>query len=319
MRSYRSFLFTCLFAAVAFSTAKADTFNAMYVFGDSLSDVGNAYIATGGTMPASPPYSNGRFSNGNIWVQDLATQFNLPAVQASLAGGNDYAVGGATTSSTGVGNLGWQLSQFAAANPVANPNGLYMIWIGANDVDGIVASHSPTPQTAAQAVVATIDSAIQTLVGEGAHNFLVVGVPDLGKVPGAIENGPPTEAATSALSQYFNSALAASLNTVPGEPNITFMDTYSLMDNVVNDPSAYGLTNVDTPCLSVDAQNQPLICSNPNQYLFWDVIHPTAAGQQLIASAALQAIPETAVPEPATWTMLLGGVGILGLAAAKRQ
>jgi len=316
MRSYRSFLSTCLFAALAVSTAKADTFDAMYVFGDSLSDVGNAYIASGGTTPASPPYSNGRFSNGNLWVQDLATSYNLPAVQASLAGGNDYAVGGATTSSTGLGNLGWQLSQFSAAHPVANPNGLYMIWIGANDLNAILSSNPSPAQATAEAlqVVANIDGAITTLAGDGAKNFLVVTVPDLGKTPDAIAAGPAGVAAASGLSGAFDSALVSSLGAFAGGPNISVLDTYSLLDAAVANPSGYGFSNVTAPCLV-----GTVVCANPNSYLFWDGEHPTAAGQQLVASTALQVIPETAVPEPATWTMLTAGAGVLGLAAARRR
>ncbi len=300
----------------------------MYVFGDSLSDVGNAYILSGGTTPASPPYSNGRFTNGNVWVQDLATQYNLPAVQASLNGGNDYAVGGATTSSTGVGNLGWQLNQFAAANQGgANPNGLYMIWIGSNDLDAILASNPPlTAQQAAAAalqVVQNIDGAIQTLAGEGAKNFLLADVPDLGKTPDAIAAGAAGVAAASSLSSYFDTALDTSLAAfaVPGGPNITFMDTYQVLDNAVSNPGAYGLTNVTTPCLSENAQNQPVVCANPSQYLFWDGLHPTATGQQIVADVAYQTIPEIAVPEPATWTLLLGGAafGMVALVLSRRR
>ena len=39
-------------------------FNQMIIFGDSLSDNGNVYIATGGAIPAPPAYTVGRFTNG---------------------------------------------------------------------------------------------------------------------------------------------------------------------------------------------------------------------------------------------------------------
>ena len=68
--------------AAGASAAKAG-FSAEYVFGDSLSDVGNLYLATGGGA-GSPPYANGQFSNGPVWVQDLATKFGLPALRPSL-------------------------------------------------------------------------------------------------------------------------------------------------------------------------------------------------------------------------------------------
>ena len=311
--SNRSLLAACAFAVVV-SSAKADNFNALYVFGDSLSDVGNAYIASGGTTPA-PPYSNGRFSNGNVWVQDVGAQLGLP-VTASLAGGTDYAVGGATTGA-GLGNLGWQVSQYAAANPVGNPNGLYVIWIGSNDLDAILSSNPSSSVAAAEAlgVVSNIDGAISSLVGDGAKNFLVVTVPDLGKTPDAIATGPLGVAAASGLSAFFDENLVNSLGAFegPGGPSINVLDTYSLLDGITANPGAFGFTNVTQPCLTGTAAN-PVVCANPNQYLFWDGLHPTAAGQSLVAADALQVIPE-----PATVTMVVGGFGLLGLVLAKKR
>ena len=66
-------------AAVTISAGQAiagSPYSAIYSFGDSLSDVGNVYNATDGLEPAAP-YVNGQFSNGPVWVQDLATKLGL--------------------------------------------------------------------------------------------------------------------------------------------------------------------------------------------------------------------------------------------------
>src|SRR6516165_9035563 len=68
----------------------------LVIFGDSLSDTGNVAIATGGAIPNPALYFQGRFSNGPIWVDALAQELGEPAVRPSLAGGLDYAFGGAT-------------------------------------------------------------------------------------------------------------------------------------------------------------------------------------------------------------------------------
>ena len=86
--------FACL--CLALSPVAAHAYSAFYVFGDSLSDVGNVYAATGGAEPASP-YSNGQFSNGPIWAQDLSNSLGLGVLKPSLTGGTDYAFGSATT------------------------------------------------------------------------------------------------------------------------------------------------------------------------------------------------------------------------------
>jgi phospholipase/lecithinase/hemolysin len=306
--------------AALHSTARAGSISAIYSFGDSLSDAGNAYIATGGAEPGAP-YKNGEFSNGPVWVQDLAKSLGLPPVTASLAGGptgTDYAVGGAISGnlpflSAGAGDLPSQLAAFHATNPVANPNGLYTLWIGSNDLADILATAPSTAQAAldVKAVITNIDTAIATLAGEGAKDFLVLTVPDLGKTPGAIATGPLGVAAASALSAEFDLGLESSLTGVPG---VKVLDTYSLIDTIVADPAAFGFTDVTDPCLTGEvkyAGGTP--CSNPNQYLFWDELHPTAAGHTIVADAAFQFL----APEPATLTML--GIGVLSVLAARRR
>jgi phospholipase/lecithinase/hemolysin len=73
-------LATCCSSALLIgSAAHAAGFSAEYVFGDSLSDVGNVYLGSSGSEPASP-YVGGQFSNGPVWVQDLAARLGLPAL-----------------------------------------------------------------------------------------------------------------------------------------------------------------------------------------------------------------------------------------------
>jgi phospholipase/lecithinase/hemolysin len=183
---------------------QAGSIDAIDAFGDSLSDVGNVFLATSGAEPASP-YFNGQFSNGNIWVQGLATGLGLAPLTPSLAGGTDYAVGDAQTGTTlyntgGAADLlTGQLPAFELANPGgADPNALYTIWIGANDLNAIPGTATPgNVATDIGEIVGNIDTAINTLASLGAKNFLVVTVPDLGKTPDAIMAGDT--AAASAL------------------------------------------------------------------------------------------------------------------------
>ena len=321
------FLATPLLFVAIVSSAQAGSLNAIYVFGDSLSDAGNAFIASGGTIPG-PPYSNGRFSNGAVWVQDLAPSLGLAPVKASLAGGTDYAVGGALSGNANPGDLTSQLAAFKTANPAANPNGLYTIWIGANDLNAILAANpsSTVAATEAAGVVGNIDAAINTLAGEGAKNFLIVTVPDLGKTPAALAVGPAGVAAASSLSAFFDNTLVNGLGSA-GIPslngiatadglNLDVLDTYSLIDGIVANPVPFGFTNVTQPCLTGevnDAGGTP--CANPNQYLFWDQLHPTAAGQAIVAQNALAIL----TPEPGTLTMMLGAATMLGLLVARRR
>src|ERR1700722_3162400 len=82
-----------IFAAVGVPSAHASGVDAIYAFGDSLSDTGNIYIGTGGALPLSP-YVSGQFTNGNVWLRDFASDIGVGPVSPSLAGGTDYAYGG---------------------------------------------------------------------------------------------------------------------------------------------------------------------------------------------------------------------------------
>jgi phospholipase/lecithinase/hemolysin len=51
----------------------------IFVFGDSLSDTGNLFKLTGDLFPPSPPYFNGRLSNGKVAVEYLDDRLGLDA------------------------------------------------------------------------------------------------------------------------------------------------------------------------------------------------------------------------------------------------
>ena len=133
----------CLVAAiglVAASPTHAGAYSALYAFGDSLSDAGNLFIDTGGAYYA-PPYAMGRASNGPTWVEDLSLRLGLGPLTASEAGGNDYAYGFAATgpalpgAPASVPGVNQQVARFTVANGgVAPSTGLYIVWIGANDI-----------------------------------------------------------------------------------------------------------------------------------------------------------------------------------------
>jgi phospholipase/lecithinase/hemolysin len=313
------------------SLAQAGSIDAIEAFGDSLSDVGNIFLLSGNTTPGAP-YVGGQFSNGNVWVQDLAIALGLGPLTPSLAHGTDYAYGDAQSGATlfntasGIDLTGatGQIAQFAAANSgVADPNALYTIWIGANDLNAIPGTATPAQvETDLGLITENVDSAIGTLAGMGAKNFLVVNVPDLGKTPDAIATGLTGVATASAISGAFDSVLVngggplpslAALASADGI-DINVLDTYSLLDRITSDPAAYGLTNVTDPCLTGEvnfAGGTP--CATPNQYLFWDGDHPTAAGQAIIADMALAVV----TPEPAS--VLLFGIGLFGLFLMRRR
>jgi phospholipase/lecithinase/hemolysin len=304
------------------SPVAAHAYSAFYVFGDSLSDVGNVFAATGGAEPASP-YSNGQFSDGPIWAQDLSNSLGLGVLKPSLLGGTDYAFGSATTSnpsteSTVVPTLTQQLGTFlAAVGGIAPSSALYSVWIGSNDLLNILSSGTTGLPAVAEAQAAAQSAAadIGTLITQGARNILVPLVPDLGVTPAAIAAG--AEVAGTALAQAYNAALEADiggLGSVPGL-NVTDLDTFSLIDQAVADPAAFGFTNVTAPCYVGPLTGGGSVCADPSLYLFWDMDHPTAAAHAGIAAAATVAL----VPEPGTMGVLATGLAGIVFMRRRRQ
>src|ERR1700722_16559192 len=139
-------------------------YSTIYAFGDSLSDAGNLSITTsvaGATEPVSPPYyqekygsiSGNVFSNGPTWVQDLSTALGLGTLAPTLAGGTDFAFGGAETGSTPQNgaepeilaiSLPAQLAAFQTRILKPSSTALYTLSIGANDILDILSNPSLT-------------------------------------------------------------------------------------------------------------------------------------------------------------------------------
>jgi len=313
------------------ASARAAAFDAIYAFGDSLSDAGNIYTLSGGVSPGAP-YVNGEFSNGPVWVQDLATDLGLGPLSPSLAGGTDYAYGTAETGATPVHTAntfdltgaGGQISQFTSAHPTADPNALYTIWIGSNDLLDILTSGGSMLQDDEDvaAAVTNVDNAINALATDGAKNFLILTVPDLGLTPEAIADGSAAQAGASALAMGFNSGLVASADAIAGLGglNLSILNTYSLLDTIVGDPAGFGFTNVTQPCVTGASPDYTggTACASTlaeqDKYLFWDNLHPTAAGHAIVAAAALDLV----TPEPAYVSLLVAGLLGMGLVIRRR-
>jgi phospholipase/lecithinase/hemolysin len=326
----------CSSALLSALPARAAGFSAEYVFGDSLSDVGNVFLATTnaptGQEPVSP-YVGGQFSNGPVWAQDLAGRLGLPALAPSLAGGTDYAFGGATTgspftNSTDVPNLEQQVGAYLSSsqNTPSNSNALYAFSIGANDLFAILGGQTGglTPAQAAGAAAQVVANEAAALAAAGAKKLVLFDVPDLGQTPGVTALGPIASAAASALSGFFDQAVLQDLAPVEAAGLTVYdLNTYALIDDAVQNPLTFGFFNVTDPCWTGGFSGGPgTVCSTvpagQDTYLFWDDVHPTAAGHLLVSDAALTALG-LPVPEPSTWAMLLVGFGGLGFAGYRAR
>ena len=300
-------LFSALLLALAATLAGAQTYTSVVIFGDSLSDTGNVKHLTQAQFfipipgPGLSNYTLGRFTDGGdtlpmaklytgVWIEQLAASLaNKPAIKNSLDGGTNYAYGYATTGtgtsvlnlttgiSVTVNNMGQQVADYLATKPAISNKTLYVVWGGANDL------LSATTPAAISAAATQEISVVQTLIAAGATDFIVPNLPPLGLIPRLNMNVAAAAQATAAATA-FNQVLAAGLGGLPAANtgktlHLYPLDVFTLLNSVVANPAANGLTNVT-------ASSQGQITVNPDTFLFWDDLHPTTTGHHLISVAA---------------------------------
>ena len=239
LRSVALAALTVAAAGAMASAASAQSYNRLVVFGDSLSDNGNLYAATGNTQPTSPPYFQGRFSNGPVFTELLGFTAGRSAAGAPRTGSINYAYGGARTDSSafppGMRN---QLLQYTGGGGTFGANDLVSILGGANNIFQAVpaagASANPTGaiQPVALAAAADINFIVNSVAGAGAGTILVSNLPNLALTPQFNQGaGAPAAPLADYAGTQFNGALLSGLMTTaaarPGT-NIILMDLYKI-------------------------------------------------------------------------------------------
>jgi phospholipase/lecithinase/hemolysin len=234
-------------------------------------------------------------------VQDLAAALGLPAVKPSLDGGHDFAYGGAEAGNEPLHtvnpiDLPSQLAQFLADDPHPAANALYTLSIGANDLLDAIPAYAANPSGARADIQAAVNNEtlfLQGLAADGARNVLILNVPDLGKTPEEAGNA----ATASQLSSIYDTELDAALKALVAQDHLSIhlVDAYTLIDEGVADPAKFGLKNVTTPVWTGNYDNPFSGTLNAhgaaqNAYLFFDHLHPTAAGHEIVAAAAQTAL-----------------------------
>lgn len=305
--------------ALAAGVSAASPYTGLVILGDSLSDRGNVALAvgadptqviTGNSYIPDRPYASGQFSNGDVWANSFATALGFAsATLPSLAGGSNYAFGGARMAIDGAGlppSLSVQTSLYLGAHPLASAGALYVVEGGGNDArDALVAAASAANPFAAIAAAAAAyaqatGEIVDRLQAAGAQHIVVWDVPDLGTAPAVTALGAGASFLGTQVALAMNGALAARMS---GESGVSIFDLFALEDDFVARPAFYGLGNVSDACGAVSG-------CNPSNYLFWDGIHPTSAGHALLAQGMLALV---AVPEPASGALVVAGLLLMAL------
>ena len=302
--------------SVTVSAQALPAFSQVILFGDSLSDTGNVRARTNAKSSGAVDYpshtfnyDNGRFTNDNatdpashtyfgVWHEQLALTFlGLTPAKNSLGGGFNYAFGGARTTdgthqetavSTPLGDvvitvddMGKQMDDYLGSH-VIDLGALYIVWGGSNDFR--------TDDSAANvtATAARDTALVSRLAHAGAQYILVPNVVPLGVVP-RYANDPVRIAALNADAIAYRSELDADLTALEStlatqglSPRIYRADMWADTVRILSIGPRYGFTNITS-----SAQGSS---GNPDQYIFWDDVHPTTAGHYRLAQTAFNAM-----------------------------
>jgi outer membrane lipase/esterase len=319
--------------AIAFSSISQ-----LYFFGDSLTDSGyNDLWSFPTPLPAgkAPTFTTfGGYTYAQYMARDIKgavlpiypvvtavtvpnppdtltnnSEFPVPGFVSGTLKGTNYAAAGSTTNSTGF-NETWapsllqQVGFYEANNGQrADPNAVYVILSGANDILTTLTSGAPTElqllltaQTAAQ----NIANAAASLSAAGAKRIVVLALPNLGVTPLitglALSEGIPTlPAEIKTVTFAFNSFLNTALGKVIQQygTSILYEDIYDLLDNIIlataaGQPyvvagQAFTFANVTTPACSTVSSAIYCPSTAPTNFLFADVLHPSGMAHRVLS------------------------------------
>lgn len=304
-----------LAATPAWADRDTPRYTSLTVFGDSLVDAGNLYLASGGTQPdPALGYFKNRFTNGYDYTDLLSLDLFGAPTTPSLLGGGNFAFGGARIIDTGdaIPDLEAQLGAFQLSGRGIDPNGLYVLNFGANDVfgakgvfgeEGAIGAY-PDVSSYLSAAAEQYVTGVKTLGALGARNILVTDFP--------LAGDPFTNEANGYLTAAFSNLSLSS------DTDFFFYSLSNFNQRVLTDPASFGLPpqRIDTNCIAAGAQ-----ASGCAGIFSFDGVHPTAAIQaagyrdmnQLFGLSAVQAVPEADI-----WLMMIMGVGAIGAAMRYR-
>ncbi|MFB2865179.1 SGNH/GDSL hydrolase family protein [Aeromonas sp. MdU4] len=247
----------CLLGLLALTAQAVErpAFSRIVMFGDSLSDTGKMYKKMKGYLPSSPPYFEGRFSNGPVWLEILQ-QEHFPGLQLV-----NEAEGGATAVAYNhlgrwngwlgtyswnpkyqvINNLEYEVTQFLKKDQF-RPDDLVVIWVGANDY----LAYGWNKEEDADRVVTTIHTVANDLVSKGVKQILLFNIPDLGQTPSA--HSMQVVDKVRHVAKYHNQRLQALTNELAPVGIVKLFEVDKQFDEMMREPQMFGLSDTVHAC-----------------------------------------------------------------------
>lgn len=201
---------------------------------------------------------------------------------------------------------------------------IYFVVIGSNDYINnyllpvnVTNAQQQTPHQFKVLLITSLREQFKRIYQLGARKILFNGIGPLGCIPAQrAKNGGACLEDVNRWVQKFNvniQKLLSELNSELPGVKINYVDSYSGVMKLIQNPGAYGFSVSDNPCCNVDTNFGQLclpnsnVCSDRSQYVFWDAFHPTDAANVVLANmfiskpGTLQFISPSAAPAPAPY------------------
>lgn len=277
------------------------TFDKITFFGDSLTDNGNLYQWM--RLPSSP-YYYGRFTNGLVWSDTLIMHYNELGIDTQYA---NFAVGGETIyhhndqfhlPKTFWNSITDYKTWYLTSDKSIHQNSLFFIWLGANDyVNGVKDAEEET-----STAVENLKNGLINLIDLGARQLIVLNLPELSKLPySRMKN---MQKVHEEVTKKHNDKLKAMVDDLRGQyqnAQIELYDTNDPVNKIISGEAGIPLKNTTDSCWTggyKDNIGDEKPCPNPDEYFFWDILHPTTIVHDYIAKKAIELVEAKFTKKP---------------------
>lgn len=218
-------------------------------------------------------------------------------------------------------SLGLTVQAYLLVNETLSPDAVYFIFTGGNDYLNLLAfedNYDPVKiDRYIDNVINSLSASVHKLIKAGARKVIVLGIPEVGVAPRFINS--PKRDILNLVSEKHNTLLAANVlewQSSHPEVDFLFIDIVPILKKALENPGLFGLKNVTEACIDVKlplfnllidspfkgnfvleyaqilkysdknfalGERNYRICDNPDEYLFWDEVHPTTKAHLFLA------------------------------------